>query len=498
MKQLNRTTVENLPQYPERIIQFGEGNFLRAFVDWMVQKMNQEAGFGSSVAVVQPIRRGLADAINRQDGLYHLVLQGIRAGNAVEETMLVDCVSRCVDPYRDFTSYRRLIEQPAVRFVVSNTTEAGIAWADGETLDMRPQPSFPGKMAALLYHRYKTFDAAEDKGLIVLCCELIEDNADVLKTLVVRHARTWGLDEAFFVWLEDACEFCSTLVDRIVTGYPSDGIARYQERFGFQDELIDVGELYHSWAIKAPPWVEDEFPAARAGLNVKFVDEAQQRTVRQQKVRILNGAHTGTVATAYLCGIDTVREAVEDELLERFIREMVFEEILPNVSGDPAYLVDFAASILERFRNPYLRHEWMAIALNSMSKWQTRNMPSLLDYHESTGRLPVRLCFSLAALIVFYRGRRGRNWEIEYQCGDNDEKVLALFATRWNNYDGSAESRRTLVEAILGYEEIWNTNLNQLPGLTDLVAQWLGKILELGPRSALCQLIEPIEAESAR
>lgn len=485
MKTLNRKNVTDTPKHPERILQFGEGNFLRAFVDWMVQRMNERVGFDSSVAIVQPIAQGMADLINRQDGLYHLVLEGMKDGEAVRETELINCVTRCINPYDEFASYQSLVESSDLRFVVSNTTEAGIQWADGETLDMQPQPSFPGKMTALLYHRFRTFKGAPDKGLIVIACELIEDNGDKLKEYVLRHAENWNLGQAFINWVEHCCAFCSTLVDRIVPGFPRDNIQEHQQKLGFEDNLVVVGEFYHNWVIKAPEWVAEEFPADKAGLTVSFVDEEQQREIRDQKVRVLNGTHTGSMAAAFLSGFDTVRESIEDETVGRFMNEMVAEEIVPNIPGDQEYLGAFAKKILERFYNPFIRHEWQVISLNSMSKWETRVLPSLLDALENTGQIPQRLSFSLAALIAFYRGKRG---DLNFECKDNAD-ILDLYSKVWSEYDETPESLHKLVTTVLAYEPNWKRNLNEVTGLTNAIVDHLDRILKDGPLPALkaCQ-----------
>ncbi len=485
MKKLNRQTVPNLPSHPERILQFGEGNFLRAFVDWMVQRMNQRVDFDSSIAVVQPIERGLADRINDQDGLYHLVLEGMKDGEPVRETELIHAVSRCLNPYSEFEAYQDLIESSDLRFVISNTTEAGIQWADGETLDQQPQPSFPGKMTALLYHRFCHYKGAPDKGLIVIACELIEDNGDKLKEYVLRHAENWRLGKAFANWVEHCCAFCSTLVDRIVPGFPRDTIQEHQARLGFEDNLVVVGEFYHNWVIQAPEWVAEEFPAHKAGLNVRFVDREEQREIRDQKVRVLNGAHTGAMAAAFLSGFDTVRESIEDDEVGRFMKEMVAEEIVPQIPGDPETLRAFADKILERFYNPFIRHEWRVISLNSMSKWETRVLPSLLDALNNTGQLPQRLAFSLAATIAFYRGRRG---EETYDCQDNAD-ILALYAGLWGDHDKGSRSVRELVTGVLAYEPNWKRDLTAVAGLTESVTGHLENILEQGPLKALiiCQ-----------
>lgn len=478
--QLNRQSVPGLPCHPETVIQFGEGNFLRAFVDWIIQRMNEQLDFNASVAVVQPIPQGASELLNAQDGLYHVILEGIHNGNPIREIQRIDCVSRCINPYNDFAAYEQLVVSPDLRFLVSNTTEAGIRWTEGEALEMRPPISFPGKVTALLYRRFEAFDGASDKGLILFCCELIEDNGQQLKDLVIRYGRNWNLPEPFFDWLEQHCAFCSTLVDRIVPGFPRESIDAIHAELGFEDQLVVVGEHYHSWVVNAPAWVGEEFPADQLGLNIRFVDAERLRQIRDQKVRLLNGCHTGMMPIAFLAGIDTVRETVTHDTLGSFMRAMCMEEIVPQTPGDPELVEAYAEQILERFHNPFIRHEWRSISLNSMSKWETRVLPTLLDTVERTGKLPSRLAFSLAALIAFYRGRRPLG---SFECIDKDE-VLSLFQGLWRNpADSSVNSSddlRELVSEVLGYAHNWKRDLNQIPGLTDAVTGYLADILECG------------------
>jgi len=489
---LNRTTVPRLPVYPERVIQFGEGNFLRAFVDWMIQRMNEDAAFGAGVVVVQPIPEGRGDLLNAQDGLYHVILKGIQDGEAVREIKRVDCITRCINPYVNasgYEAYAALARNPDIRFVISNTTEAGIRWAEGETLEMRPQPSFPGKMAALLYARFEAFDGAGDKGLIVLCCELIEDNAGRLKELVVRHARNWQLREDFFAWLDEDCAFCTTLVDRIVPGFPRETIDEVQAELGFADQLVVVGEPYHSWVVQAPAWVEAEFPAAKIGLNVRFVDAATQREIRDRKVRVLNGCHSGIMPIAVLAGVETVRETIEHPLLGSLMNAMCRQEILPQLPGDPAQNQAFTDKILERFHNPNIRHAWRSISLNATSKWRTRVLPTLLDTVERTGALPPRTTLSLAALIAIFCPRA----EGPIICQEDPER-LERYRQLWNSYDDLADESdrirrlRTLVSAILALEDHWHRDLNGVPGLTDRVTADLVKLLDHGILKTIEQL----------
>lgn len=484
MKTLNRQTVPRSKHYPEKFLQFGEGNFLRAFVDWMVDKMNREAGFNAGVAVVQPIEQGMADLLNAQDGLYHVYLRGMKGGKPVREVALIDCIGRALNPYTQFDEYLKLAENPALRFVVSNTTEAGISFDEADTLDMRPQRSFPGKVTALLYHRFRTFAGASDKGLAIICCELIERNGDMLKKYVLRYAGKWGLEREFIDWVTGANAFCSTLVDRIVPGFPKDKIEQIHEELGYNDRLVVEGELFHLWVIEAPAWVEKEFPADKAGLNVIFTND--MTPYRDRKVRILNGAHTASFAVSYLSGVETVRESMEDPVISRFMRQVVFNEICPNVNLPQNEVKAFAEQVFDRFYNPYVRHFWKSIALNSMSKWETRVLPSLLDYRAKTNRLPKRTVFSLAALIAYYKGEhRGTSFDVE----DSDD-ILELYKDAWSGYDDNPATAESVVRKVLAYRKNWKMDLNEVEGLTALTAGYLLAIRKQGMREALTGFLD--------
>ncbi|MBI9057485.1 MAG: tagaturonate reductase [Labilibaculum sp.] len=476
---LNRNTKHNTKQYPERILQFGEGNFLRAFVEWMINKMNKETDFNTGVVIAQPIEHGLADLINSQDGLYHVQLKGIKDGQPIKENELIDCVSRAINPYSEYDKYLEVIDNSELRFVISNTTEAGISWDSSDTLKQAPQSSFPGKMTSLLYRRFKTSNGDISKGLIIICCELIDRNADFLKKYVLQHARNWNLEEEFISWLEEACAFCNTLVDRIVPGFPKDDIDDVHKELGYADQLVTVGEYFHLWVIEAPEWVKNEFPADKAGLEVKFVDDMTD--FREQKVRVLNGAHTGSFAVSLLYGIETVRESIEHDVLGKFMNNMIYNEVLATINGDQNDLSKFAKKILERFYNPYIRHEWKSIALNSMSKWKTRNLCSLIDYSKIKNEIPSHLSFSLAALIAYYRGEYKGN-KIELQ---DDQVHLDFMLNAWNAFELNPENVQTLTRKVLAYSELWDMDLNQISGLTDTVSKQLYAILSNGIQEAI-------------
>lgn len=477
--QLNRQTATQTNVYPTRILQFGEGNFLRAFTDWIVNKMNKEIGFNTGIDVIQPLPNGMAGMLNDQDGLYHVYLKGIKNGQPVKEYTLVDCVNVGINPYAEFEKYRQSYLNPDLRFVVSNTTEAGITMDETDTLDMQPQKSFPAKVTALLYDRFKTFGGAADKGLIFFACELIDRNGDMLKKYVLQHAANWNLGEEFANWVNESCAFCNTLVDRIVPGFPKDEIAQIQQELGFEDNLVVVGEYFHFWVIEGPEWVQKEFPAEKAGLDVKFVKDMTR--YREQKVAVLNGCHTGSYAVSYLSGLETVREAFEHLEVGNFMKDLVYDEVLPVLDGTEKELQSFAHKILERFRNPYIRHLWQSIALNAMSKWETRNLPTLLNYYEAHQMLPQKLVFSLAAMIAYFKGEAdGKTYKIQ-----DDQWILDFYKQAWGECDGRPISIQKLVEKVLSLEKIWKRNLNEVPNLTISVTCYLFLIEQVGMKKAV-------------
>lgn len=480
---LNKETYKEYKQYSEKVLQFGEGNFLRAFVDWQIDKMNKEADFNGSVVVVQPIEFGLVDKLNEQDGLYTLYLQGMNEGKAIEEHSVINSISRGINPYTQHGEYLKLAENPELRFVFSNTTEAGIVFDKNDKLEDKPQKSFPGKFTALLYHRFKAFKGQKDKGLIIIPCELIDRNGDKLKKAILQFAELWNLEESFAAWINESNTFCCTLVDRIVPGYPRDTIKEITEELGYEDNLVNIGEHFHLFIIEGPQWIENEFPVSKAGLNIKFVEA--MAPYRTRKVRILNGSHTSLVPVSYLYGLDTVAESVEHEVMGKFIKDTIYEEIIPTLDLPEEELKYYAQVVLERFMNPFVKHYLMSISLNSMSKYETRDLPSLLEYVKIKGELPKRLVFSLAALIEFYKGKRG---EETIKLND-DEDILELYKAAWGNCDGSDEGLKNVVTTVLAYEKNWKMDLNEVAGLTDSVTEYLIKIEKLGIKEAIKEVL---------
>ena len=480
---LNKETYGEYKQYPEKVLQFGEGNFLRAFVDWQIDTMNKKADFNGSVVVVQPIEFGLVDKLNEQDGLYTLYLQGMNEGKAIKEHSVINSISRGVNPYTQHAEYLKIAENPELRFVFSNTTEAGIAYDESDKLEDKPQKSFPGKFTALLYHRFKAFNGQGDKGLIIIPCELIDRNGDKLKEIILKFAKLWNLESEFVTWINESNTFCSTLVDRIVPGYPRDTIKEITEELGYVDNLVNVGEHFHLFIIEGPKWIENEFPASKAGLNVKFVED--MTPYRTRKVRILNGSHTSLVPVSYLYGLDTVAESVDHEIMGKFIKDTIYEEIIPTLDLPEEELKYYAGVVLERFMNPFVKHYLMSISLNSMSKYETRDLPTLLEFVKIKGELPKRLVFSLAALMEFYSGKRG---EETIKLSD-DEDILALYKAAWSNCDGTKEGLGNLVTTILAYKKVWKMDLNQVKGLTQAVTHYLINIEKLGMVEALKEVL---------
>ncbi len=478
LKTLNRTTA-TANKYPDKIIQFGEGNFLRAFVDWIVWKTNQKTDFNAGVVLVQPIDRGMVDMINAQDGLYHLNLQGIDKGEAVDSIEMIDVINRGINPYREFDQYLALAEDPNIRFVISNTTEAGIAYDPSCKLDDKPASSYPGKLTQLLYHRYEYFKGDASKGLIIFPCELIFLNGKELKKCIYQYIELWQLGEGFKTWFEQACGVYCTLVDRIVPGYPKDTIDAIHERIGYDDHIVVKAEIFHLWVIEAPAEIANEFPADKAGLNVLFVPS--EAPYHARKVTLLNGPHTVLSPVGYLSGLDTVKECCEDPEIGKFVHKVMFEELLETLDLPKEELEKFAHDVVDRFVNPYVKHFVTSIMLNSFPKYKTRDLPGLKTYLERKGALPQGLVLGLAGIITYYKG--GKRGDVEIVPND-DAAIIELLKNLWATGDV-----RKVAEGVLGAEFIWDEDLNKIPGLTDLLADKLALIQAEGMRAAVRSIL---------
>ena len=461
---------------PEKVIQFGEGNFLRAFVDWMIWKMDQKTDFNGSVVVVQPIEHGMVDILNGQDGLYHVNLQGRENGKAINTIERIDVISRALNPYTQNDAYMALAEQPDIRFVISNTTEAGIAFDPTCKLDDKPASSYPGKLVQLLYRRWQVFNGDKTKGLIIFPCELIFLNGHVLKDCIYQYIDLWKLEDEFKQWFDEACGVYATLVDRIVPGFPHKEIAEIQEKISYRDNLVVQAENFHLWVIEAPKEVAKEFPADKAGLHVLFVPS--EEPYHKRKVTLLNGPHTVLSPVAFLSGIDIVRDACHHEIVGKYIHKVQFDELMQTLDLPIVELERFANDVLERFDNPYVNHQVTSIMLNSFPKFQTRDLPGLKTYLERKGELPMGLVFGLASIITYYKGGK-RSDGVEITPND-DPKILELLKELW-----ATDDTQKVADGVLGAEFIWKENLNRILGLNAMVKLFLDLIQKKGMLEAV-------------
>ena len=461
---------------PEKVIQFGEGNFLRAFVDWIIWNMDQKTNFNGSVVVVQPLNGGMIDWLNGQDCLYHVNLQGRENGKPVNSLERIDVISRCLNPYSQFDAYMALAEQPEMRFVISNTTEAGIAFDPECKLDDKPCSSYPGKLVQLLYRRYQAFNGDPTKGLIIFPCELIFLNGHVLKDCILKYIDLWQLPEGFREWFENSCGVYATLVDRIVPGFPRKEIAQIQEKIGYRDNLVVQAENFHLWVIEAPKEVAQEFPADKAGLHVLFVPS--EEPYHKRKVTLLNGPHTVLSPVAYLSGVNIVRDACNHEVISKYIHKVQFDELMQTLDLPMEELQKFATDVLERFDNPFVDHQVTSIMLNSFPKFQARDLPGLKTYLERKGELPKGLVFGLAAIITYYKGgKRADGAEI---TPNDDPKIIELLQQLWATGD-----TQKVADGVLAAEFIWQEDLNKVAGLNQLLKQFLDLIQAKGMLDAV-------------
>lgn len=475
----------NCVPLPERVLQFGEGNFLRAFIDWMLYRMNEAGVFNGQAVVVQPLKDGLVDILNQQDGLYTLFLRGIQDGTEINHHELITSISRGINPYTDWAAYLETAANPNMRFVVSNTTEAGINYAQEDRPQNQCPASFPAKLTAWLAERFKIFGGSKESGVVFLPCELINHNGDQLKKCILQHAADWKLDERFTAWIETDCVFLNTLVDRIVPGYPRDEAEQMTATLGYEDKLLCAGEIFHLLVIEGPEELRRELPFHEAGLNVIWTDDMQP--YRTRKVGILNGAHTASVLGAFLGGLNTVREMMEDDVFGRFVKSVVFNELGPALPMDRDDVDSFAAAVMERFMNPYIKHELLSISLNSAAKWSVRILPSVKNYSEDFGNAPQRLAFSMAALIAFYKGDLRPGY-----VPKDDPAVLTFFKEAWQLQDPSDVAHR-----VLSRSSLWGEDLTALPGFEAAVATHLSAIIVDGARAAVENLLEAQDAEVA-
>ncbi|MBB1200902.1 tagaturonate reductase [Enterobacteriaceae bacterium 89] len=479
MKTLNRRDFPGA-QYPERILQFGEGNFLRAFVDWQIDLLNEHTDLNAGVVIVRPIASDFPPSLSTQDGLYTTIIRGLNEqGEAVSDSRLIRSVNRELSVYDDYEAFLKLAHNPEMRFVFSNTTEAGISYHAGDKFEDAPAVSYPAKLTRLLFERYSHFNGAADKGWVIVPCELIDYNGEALQELVLRYAHEWNLPLAFTVWLNQANTFCSTLVDRIVTGYPRDEVENLQQELGYKDGFLDTAEHFYLFVIQGPKSLAAELRLDKYPLNVLIVDDI--KPYKERKVAILNGAHTALVPVAFQAGLDTVGEAMNDSEICAFVEKAIYQEIIPVLDLPRDELESFASAVTGRFRNPYIKHQLLSIALNGMTKYRTRILPQLLAGQAVKGKLPARLTFALAALIAFYRAERDG---VTYPVQD-DAHWIERYQQLWSLHNDKQINTLSLVESVLSVKEHWEQDLTQVSGLVAQVSADLDAILSKGMREAV-------------
>jgi len=462
---------------PVKILQFGQGNFMRGFFDWQIDLLNERTGLNAGVVVVRPRGGSSAPLLDTQDGLFTVLVRGLdEAGQSVKDYRTVTCVQREIDPATMYADYLAQATNPDLRFVVSNTTEAGIAVNETDRYADAPPVTFPAKLAQLLFARYLAFEGAHDRGLVLLPCELIDNNGAALRDAVLHYARLWQLPAGFAAWIGEACTFCNTLVDRIVTGYPAADAQAIEQELGHADPFLVAAEYYYLFVIQGPAWIGAELKLAGSGLNVKLVDDIVP--YKKRKVGILNGGHTTLVPVALLAGLEAVGPAVDDERVGAFLRAAIYDEIIPALEMDRRELEDFAADVLRRFRNPAIHHRLASIALNSWSKFAARVLPQILRYADlNGGRLPRRLVLAMAATMVLYRGG-------VIDLAD-DAATLAWFRDGWDRVAAGTWTRADLARGWLAHTALWGRDLNGVAGLADRLAAGLDAIEEQGIRALL-------------
>ncbi len=473
-------------KHPVKIMQFGEGNFLRAFIDWIVDSMNKKSNFNAGVVVVQPMPFGRVKELSEADGLYTLYLQGINNGETVKTHQVIDSLEDFINPFTEYQKYLEYAKSEDLEFIISNTTEAGIAFDSSDTDFTKTPNSFPGKLLAFLKARYDYFKGDMTKGLEIIPCELIDHNGDTLKEILIELAQHNHMDASFIQWITDANRYYNTLVDRIVPGYPRNEDKELWNQLGYIDQNMVVGEIFHLWVIdgKTVKELEKKLPTQKANLNVLFVDSI--KPYKERKVKILNGSHTCLVPVSYLAGIDTVRETIEDKQLKKYVLDFIFNEVVPTIRIPRDQMDSYANSVLERYGNPFVRHELMSIALNSVTKYKTRILPTVLQNLEDLNHFPDHALYSLAALMVFYRGKRG---EEDIKLAD-DAWALEMFNELWSKFDGSKDSCKAIASHVLSLKSHWEVDLTKFDGVLDYVTECLYEITSSSMREALEKMVK--------
>jgi tagaturonate reductase len=469
MERLN-DKFRKLEKFPTKVIQFGEGNFLRAFIDWQIHQMNKQGLFKGGVKIVQPLAKGMTKNLDQQDDLYTVLLEGVMEKKKIQSHEVIESINGTVRPYENYAEYLKLAEDDNIEVIFSNTTEAGIAFDENDKLSDQPQNSYPGKLTALLYHRFEL----GKKGFHIIPCELINHNGDQLKKIVLQYAELWKLGEKFVDWINNDNKFYSTLVDRIVPGYPRDRAADLEKEWGYLDQMMVKTEPFLIFVLEGSQAINDVLPLKEAGINFVVTDDMQ--LYRNRKVSILNGPHTTMSPIARLAGIETVGEVMKDKEFYKFVNDEMYQEIIPTVALPEKELADYAEGIKERFENPYVKHQLSSIALNSISKFTARLLPTLKRYVAKNQELPKRIVLALAAYLKIYRG------QADFEPSDTAE-VLAAFK--------KIAGDENYVHEALSNSDFWGEDLTKISGLEALVNKYLTEIDQKGTRA----MVERINAE---
>ena len=468
MQWLNRTSAKAGPAFPEQVLQFGGGNFLRAFADWIIDEYNHQTSSDLGIVVATSSKRPVYETWQKQEGLYHILTRGFQNGKVIDQVHLVKSISSVINLVDDWKVFLTSAENPKMRFIISNTTEAGIEFNPNDQKTAAPPGAFPAKLTLWLYRRYQYFQGDAAAGCILLPTELIINNGEILRECILQYIDHWLLEAEFKNWIEVHNTFCNTLVDRIVPGIGKDMLPEVQEKLGFADALLTQGEPFHFWAIEAPESVQKLLPLDQIGLDVIFTNDLNP--FRTRKVRILNGAHTSMVPVGYLYGIETVREAVEDPVVGAFIQQVIFKEIIPSLDLPEDELISYSNSILDRFRNPFIKHQLISISLNAISKFKTRVLPSILEFYKKKGHFPSGLVFSMAATIHFYKGEKdGATIPL-----NDDAANIQFLKDCWADFAGTEAGMVKLAKSVLSWEAAWGEDLSGYDGFQELLVDYLG------------------------
>ena len=471
---------QELLDLPERVVQFGTGGFHRGFIDYFIDAANRQGKFGGRIVAVSSTGSGRVDSLNDQNGLYTLVTEGLENGRATREFRLVSSLSRAVDAVEQWDEVLELARNPDLELVVSNTTEVGIE-DDPDDVPGTPPGSFPGKLTLFLAERALAFELSRDAGLTVVPCELIDHNADRLRSLVLGLARRWNLGAGVIGWIERNVIFCNSLVDRIVPGTPSgERLQAFEDLLGYRDEMLTVCEPYHLFAIEVRGESPEELRFAEADLGVVLAGDIEPYRLR--KMRLLNGAHTLLAPLALQCGVSTVHEAVSDDLIGAFLRRTMYDELVRSLDVPGAGT--FAREVVERFSNPFLAHPLFAITLHGTTKLRVRVVPSIVEFTEREGRAPDLIAFGFAAYLLFLRGELHEERRTAGLPVPADEQGMRI-QDLWN---GKRTPEAVALEACR-MEDLWGVDLTRLSDFAQRVASHLTNIERGGVRSPLGQLL---------